>query len=554
MSDDVAADGAAAAAPDDLTRVTKGILHALALLDSDDQIAAMYAAMPLHEQLAARVLAASRDRRLAQGAASQLRGELHAAKRATKEAHAALDAAGTAPGLLSDRVATLIADHARTRAFLDDANKVLAAINTFTASLGLGEVGDRMDVVVGRVVRHLKDTEHARDSHRKGASRVTNTLQEVLVILGDPNGAILDCARKVVSERADYRSSAGSLTQTLQEVLAVLDKAGVAEGGVADRVRRLRDEWCAARTEAAVLIMANQSLRNDITKLRADLSAIAAAVGWRMDDDCTPLATAQKVVAQRDAAVHECNRLAAASVCRSIERNDTEETCKLLRGERDDAVRRLAAAQGARDNFGAKLGAKLDRIAALVHPLGLRASGDDVEAVVRRVVERLAAARTERDHLFTECSDLVTERDKAVEALHAVEVHIKPLGLGAEGDRVADVVGRLVQVYESASRLVRAYQNGAKPVPVVPVVEWKTTGLHVNGKRVSYVVFRGHAYAVVEGSCALGFADHPQAACKLAELLAGVDPGGVWSVNGADVLAAEVPRICLTTPISWRPA
>ena len=98
----------------------------------------------------------------------------------------------------------------------------------------------------------------------------------------------------------------------------------------------------------------------------------------------------------------------AQATCRTIERNDAESSLAMLREERDDALRRLAAAQGGRDNFGAKL----DRIADLVFPLGLRGHGDDAEAVVRRVVGRLNGLQVERD-------EAVAERDAAIDQCDA---------------------------------------------------------------------------------------------------------------------------------------
>lgn len=76
-----------------------------------------------------------------------------------------------------------------------------------------------------------------------------------------------------------------------------------------------------------------------------------------------------------------------------------------LEEERADALRCLGVAQRARDGFGSKL----DRIADLVYPLGLRLHGDDVDAVVARVVRRLAGAEAERDALLAADAPMIAK-------------------------------------------------------------------------------------------------------------------------------------------------
>ena len=81
---------------------------------------------------------------------------------------------------------------------------------------------------------------------------------------------------------------------TIQKCHTALTEAGARQGDVVDRLKALV-------ADARILALSNDGYRNDIAKLRADLSAIAAAVGWRMDDDCTPLEMARRVREERDA-------------------------------------------------------------------------------------------------------------------------------------------------------------------------------------------------------------------------------------------------------------
>ena len=81
---------------------------------------------------------------------------------------------------------------------------------------------------------------------------------------------------------------------TIQKCHTALTEAGARQGDVVDRLKALV-------ADARILALSNDGYRNDIAKLRADLSAIAAAVGWRMDDDCTALEMARRVREERDA-------------------------------------------------------------------------------------------------------------------------------------------------------------------------------------------------------------------------------------------------------------
>ena len=137
-------------------------------------------------------------------------------------------------------------------------------------------------------------------------SRVLDDILDAAGIAPGPDvvGRVREAVRRLDASERDrvgllatvetLRGERNKHSLTIQKCHTALTEAGARQGDVVDRLKALV-------ADARILALSNDGYRNDIAKLRADLSAIAAAVGWRMDDDCTPLEMARRVREERDA-------------------------------------------------------------------------------------------------------------------------------------------------------------------------------------------------------------------------------------------------------------
>jgi hypothetical protein len=88
---------------------------------------------------------------------------------------------------------------------------------------------------------------------------------------------------------------------------------------------------------------------------------------------------------------------------------------------------------------------------------------------------------------------------------------------------------------------------------------WDDEYLTIDGARTFWTFELGAPKGVfgvgrVRDNKYVGYATSLDSARRLAELLAGFDPGGVWRVAGEPVTVAVVRAVCPTVAVSWGPS
>jgi hypothetical protein len=167
-------------------------------------------------------------------------------------------------------------------------------------------------------------------------------------------------------------------------------------------------------------------------------------------------------------------------------------------------------------------------------PDALRRAADEMDALINRQAAHLA-----------DIERLTFERDDLARRLEAAE--LDRAGLVATTDTLRR--GR----DEARDALAKLRQKANVTEPTTP----KWSGDHLpRGAEPWYWVYLAVAgwWAVSADYKVIGRGVNEPSARRLAELLAGFDPGGIWCVAGEPVTVAVVRAVCPSVAVSWGPA
>lgn len=160
---------------------------------------------------------------------------------------------------------------------------------------------------------------------------------------------------------------------------------------------------------------------------------------------------------------------------------------------------------------------------------------------VRGIVRKLEATESDRAGLVATTDTLRRERDAKSLTIQKCHTALTAAGVrqGTLDDRVAALIG----------------DRAAKPTGPA----WDDEYLTIDGARTFWTFELGAPKGVfgvgrVRDNKYVGYATSLDSARRLAELLAGFDPGGVWRVAGEPVTVAVVRAVCPTVAVSWGPS
>lgn len=171
------------------------------------------------------------------------------------------------------------------------------------------------------------------------------------------------------------------------------------------------------------------------------------------------------------------------------------------------------------------------------------------------VVTMARALVAERDALRGQASHMLESRGRFADKVHECTQLLLAAGVneGGVAQGITTLIGErdalradLASLREKAETPSAALED-----PFGPSVRWAGHDLYVNGTaeaRVEKGLIRGW-WALHHGQ--RHHANSLDSARRLAELLAGFDPGGVWRVAGSPVTVDVVKAVCPTVAVSW---
>jgi hypothetical protein len=274
--------------------------------------------------------------------------------------------------------------------------------------------------------------------------------------------------------------------------------------------------------------------------------------------ECSPAELAARVhtgFAATRRAIAECHE---ALDIRNVPGTNTKsllERIELLADAKSDVVSDLKDAE-----------AVLDAIFKLLDAAGLAFGSADRS--VAMLIERLQSAERNRDDIARKLglADLYraglvasqleraeAERDDIRATLAKCHTACNSAGIAIRTD-VSERVHHMAAELASLREKVQARLRAAGPV----TGWWEDSQFIVDGD----CAYSAYDMGAADKSCVIrssdkkyvGYATSLDSARRLAELLAGFDPGGIWRVAGDPVTVAVVRAVCPNTAVAWSAA